>query len=205
MSSDSHQPVDDDQILPSASVMDCTSFVARFTDYLDGALGRDEGRAMEHHLEHCGSCLRYKNVVEQGRSVLLSLPAPELGDDFSFELEHRLARAVGEVPTVEAVASGAPAMAVFGIAVLLSAVAWAPMLRGGQPVVVELEPIVVDHAPTSRQPIPTLLAGRRDPAVDLGGVDSGLWEDLTLYEFSPLSRRYPETARARQVGLQTGR
>jgi len=160
---------------------------------------------MAQHLEHCSSCLRYKNVVEQGRSVLLSLPVPELGEDFSFELEHRLARAVDDTPTAEGVASRAPALAVFGIAVLLSAVAWAPMLRGGPAVVVELEPIVVDHAPTSRQPIPTLLAGRRDPAEDLGQVDSGLWEDLTLYEFSPLSRRYPETLRTRQVGLQTGR
>jgi hypothetical protein len=184
--------------------MDCTTFVSRFTDYLDGVLSRDEGLAMEGHLERCGSCLRYKNVVEHGRSVLLSLPAPELCEDFSSKLEHRLFRAADGLSPSDAVASRAPALAVFGIAVLLTVVAWAPFLRGGSPLV-QLEPIVVDHAPTSHQPIPTLLAGRRDPAQDLGEVDSRLWEDLTLYEFSPLSRRYPESARARQVGLQTGR
>jgi anti-sigma factor RsiW len=184
--------------------MDCTTFVTQFTDYLDGALSREEGLAMEEHLEHCGSCLRYKNVVEHGRSVLLSLPVPELCEDFSSRLEHRLFRAADDLPASDAVASRAPALAVFGIAVLLTVVAWAPFLRGGSPVV-QIQPIVVDHAPTSPQPIPTLLAGQRDPVDDLGEVDARLWEDLTLYEFSPLSRRYPETGRARQVGLQTGR
>jgi hypothetical protein len=159
---------------------------------------------MEEHLEHCGSCLRYKNVVEHGRSVLLSLPVPELCEDFSSKLEHRLFRAGEEVPPSDAVASRAPALAVMGIAALLTAVAWAPLLRGGQPEV-QLAPIVVDHAPVPIRRIPSAFAGQPDPVGDLAPSDSRLWEDLTLYEFSPLSRRYPEGARTRQVGLQAGR
>jgi anti-sigma factor RsiW len=186
--------------------MDCTTFVARFTDHLDGALSQDEGRAMEEHLERCGSCMRYKNVVEHGRSVLLALPAPELGEDFSSRLEHRLFRA-SEIAPSDDVASRAPALAVLGVAVLLTVVAWAPLLLGGSPVV-QLEPIVVDHAPLSPRTLPTMLARRPagpDPSERLGEADSRIWEDLLLYEYSPLSRRYQETARTRHVGYEAGR
>jgi anti-sigma factor RsiW len=183
--------------------MDCTTFVASFTDYLDGVLPHEETRAMQAHLEQCGSCRRYRNVVVQGRSVLLSLPVPELGEDFSSKLEHRLFRAADEALPDE-VASRAPALAVLGIAVLLTVVAWAPLLIGGSPVV-QLDPIVVDHAPATLRRLPTTWAGRVDPTEGLGEVDARLWEDMSLYEFSPLSRRYQETARARQVGLETER
>jgi hypothetical protein len=183
--------------------MDCTTFVAHFTDYLDGALSHAEGRAMEDHLESCGSCLRYKNVVEHGRSVLQSLPVPELAEDFSSELQNRLFR-FAEVAPSDDVASRAPALAVLGIAVLLTVVAWAPLLIGGSPVV-QLQPIVVDHAPAALRPIPATLAGQSGPSDGLDDGDSRLWEDMRLYEFSPLSRRYPETVRTRQVGLETGR
>ena len=187
--------------------MDCITFVSRFTDYLDGALTRQDSRAMEEHLAVCGSCLRYKNVVEQGRSVLLSLPVPELADDFSSRLEHRLFRAAA-TPSDD-VASRAPALAVLGIAVLLTVVAWAPLILGSSPVV-HLEPIVVDHAPATAPRIQATLAGwPTDPAADLREADSRndsrIWEDLLLYEYSPLSRRYQETARARQVGFEAGR
>ncbi|MGE0158770.1 MAG: anti-sigma factor [Gemmatimonadales bacterium] len=183
--------------------MDCTTFVARFTDYLDGALSQDEGRAMEEHLVRCGSCMRYKSVVEHGRSVLLSLPVPELGEDFTSRLEHRLFRA-SEIGPSEEVASRAPALAVLGIAVLLTVVAWAPFLLGGSPVV-RLEPIVVDHAPVAPRRLPTMLARQADPSEGLGEASSRIWEDLLLYEYSPLSRRYQETARTRHVGFEGGR
>jgi anti-sigma factor RsiW len=186
--------------------MDCTTFVARFTDYLDGILPRQDSRAMEDHLAGCGACLRYKTVVEQGRSVLLSLPVPELGEDFSSRLEHRLFRAAEVVPSDD-LASRAPALAVLGIAVLLSVVAWAPILLGGSPVV-RMDPIVVDHAPATPRSIGTALAVRpvsSDPTEGLGEADSRFWENLLLYEYSPLSRRYQETARTRQVRLETGR
>ena len=187
--------------------MDCTTFVARFTDYLDGAFTPAEERAMEEHLEGCGSCLRYKNVVEHGRSVLLSLPSPELRDDFSSRLEHRLLHVADEQVLPDEVASRAPALAVLGIAVLLTVVAWSPLLLGGAPVV-QLEPIVVDHAPI-QMPLRTLPAGLSGgPTSDPDGLpelDRQLWDDTRLYEYSPLSRRYQGTARTRQVGLATGR
>jgi hypothetical protein len=44
-----------------------------------------------------------------------------------------------------------------------------------------------------------------EPSERLGEADSRIWEDLLLYEYSPLSRRYQETARTRHVGYEAGR
>ena len=188
--------------------MDCTIFVARFTDYLDGALSPAEERAIEEHLEGCGSCLRYKNVVEHGRSVLLSLPVPELREDFGTRLEHRLLHVADEAVLPEEVASRAPALAVLGVAALLTVVAWSPVLMGRSPVV-QLAPIVVDHAPVTYRTLPSFAAGSSvEPPSDsdqLPELDRTLWDDARLYEYSALSRRYQESLRTRQVGLGTGR
>ena len=186
--------------------MDCTSFVARFTDYLDGLLSPAEERAVEEHLGRCGSCMRYKNVVEHGRSVLLSLPVPELRADFGSRLEHRLLHVAEERDLPDDVASRAPALAVLGIAVLLTAIAWSPLLRGPDPVV-QLQPIVVDHAPAPPRRSPAAFSALSNNGAEdlrLPVLDSRLWEDMRLYEFSPLSRRYPQTL-ARQVGFGTER
>jgi len=185
--------------------MDCTAFVARFTDYLDGDLSPAESRAVEEHLEGCVSCQRYKNVVEHGRSLLMALPAPELREDFSTRLEHRLLHVADERALPDELASRAPAMAVLGVAVLLTAVAWSPILMGGAPVV-QLAPIVVDHAPAPTLPFPVRKAAVPSTADErLPDLDRQIWEDMRLYEYSPLSRRYQESARTRQVGLGPGR
>ncbi|MSR20204.1 MAG: zf-HC2 domain-containing protein [Gemmatimonadetes bacterium] len=184
--------------------MDCTTFVARFTDYLDGVLSSADGREMAQHLEGCVSCLRYKNVVEHGRSVLLSLPVPELREDFNSRLEYRLLHVADEQILPDDVASRAPALAVLGIAVLLTVVAWSPLLLGGVPVV-QLEPIVVDHAPSQMRTLGLSVqpsSSDRDVQPEL---DRTLWDDQRLYEYSQLKRRYQENSRTRQVGLATGR
>ncbi|MEQ1855666.1 MAG: zf-HC2 domain-containing protein [Longimicrobiales bacterium] len=185
--------------------MDCTAFVARFTDYLDGDLSPVEARDVEAHLAGCCSCQRYKTVVEHGRSVLMALPVPELREDFTSRLEHRLLHVSDERELPVEVASRAPALAVVGVAVLLTVVAWSPLLLGGAPVV-QLAPIVVDHAPLPPQPFP--IGKALNPSTDSEGLpelDRRIWEDMRLYEYSSLSRRYQESARTRQVGLGTGR
>jgi hypothetical protein len=124
---------------------------------------------------------------------------PELRDDFVPLLHNRLYRAqdaAASAPT----ASRTPAVAVLGVAVLLTAVAWSPLLRGTPPVV-ELAPIVVDRAPAPPSRVRAASSGERplelwrEPA-----LDSGLWDDTRLYEYSALSRRYRSPA-TRQVGL----
>jgi hypothetical protein len=96
-------------------------------------------------------------------------------------------------------------MAVLGVAVLLTAVAWSPILMGGAPVV-QLAPIVVDHAPVRTFPFPIRKAAVPSTGDErLPDLDRQIWEDMRLYEYSPLSRRYQESARARQVGLDPSR
>lgn len=157
---------------------------------------------MEAHLAHCESCRRYHRVLEDGSSLLRSLPKPELREDFAPRLQHRLYHVQEERSLSEHATSGAPALTVLGIAVLLAAVAWAPMLRGSAPVV-QLAPIVVDRAPPRLPAIPpsplgTQVGSRADR--DLDDVD--LWGDTRLYEYSSLRRQYQGP---RQVGFTSDR
>jgi len=179
--------------------MNCSEFVARFSDFEDGSASSADRAAMEEHLATCASCRRYRAVVERGAAVLRSLPVPELRDDFVPRLHDRLYR-VREVSVPVATASRTPAVAVLGVAILLTAMAWSPLLRGTPPVV-ELEPIVVDRAPAPPSPARAASAEGQRP-LQLWrepSLDAGLWDDTRLYEYSALSRRYSPTAR--QVGL----
>jgi anti-sigma factor RsiW len=180
--------------------MNCSDFVALFSDYEDGTASPADVVLLEEHLTACARCRRYKAVVERGAEVLRSLPAPELREDFVPRLQHRLYRAQESFAS-EATASRTPAFAVFGVAVLLTVVAWSPLLRATPPVV-ELAPIVVDRAPV--QPFPLRAASARDRPLQLWrepALDVGLWDDTRLYEYSALSRRYDRSMEPRQVGL----
>jgi anti-sigma factor RsiW len=180
--------------------MNCSEFVARFTDYVDGTAPSAEAAAMADHLDQCESCRRYQTVVEHGAQLLRSLPAPELREDFEPRLRHRLYHVLEERSLSEAATSRTPALTVFGIAVLLTAVAWSPLLRESAPVV-ELEPIVVDRAP-SRLPVRAVSTPQRPLELQVEpALAGGLWEDTRLYEYTPLSRRYQNELRTRQVGL----
>jgi len=171
--------------------MNCSDFVARITDYLDGSATREESEVLDAHLEACASCRRYKAVVEHGASLLRSLPQPELKEDFEPRLRHRIYHLDDLRHLSDHAASGTPALSVLGIALVLTAVAWAPTLRGDAPVV-ELDPIVVDRAPV-RSPARSGVrpsSGYVRPA-SLMDLDRRLWDNRTiLYEYSPLSQRY---------------
>ena len=184
--------------------MDCSDFVSQYTDYRDGLTSAVVVRRMQEHLSGCESCRRYEAVVEHGASLLRSLPRPELREDFQPRLQHRLYNVQEERFASNLPTSRAPAFAVVGIAALLTVVAWAPLLRGGA-TVVELEPIVVDQVPALRRPMsssPAQMASD-EPSEEL---DSDLWHDARVYEYSPLFRRYENQLRNRPVGLvESGR
>jgi anti-sigma factor RsiW len=180
--------------------MDCSELIARYTDYIDGVATPEEVRAMETHLAGCVSCRRYKSVLEHGSALLHSLPRVELRDDFGQRLQHRLYHVQDERSLSERVTSVAPALTVLGIAVLLTAVAWAPTLRESAPMV-HLPPIVVDRAPPGYSVTPT--SGIRGPGRQRGEpkLDGDLWDDTRLYEYSPLRSRYQGDPQPRQVGF----
>ncbi|MCH1571330.1 MAG: zf-HC2 domain-containing protein [Longimicrobiales bacterium] len=178
--------------------MNCSDVVARFTDYLDGVSPPAEQAAIEKHLEHCSACARYRNVVVHGADLLRRLPEPELQHDFEPRLKHRLFHVDDERALTAHAASGAPAMTVLGIALLLTAVAWSPALFLGAPTV-ELPMIVVDDPPSrdSSQPVtPPGVFSTTQPGPEM---DEGLWANQLIYDYSPLSQRYERRSRVRRV------
>ena len=183
--------------------MNCTEVVARFSEYLDGTASETDVAAIDRHLSECNRCVRYRNVLVHGTKVLRTLPEPEMQEDFVPRLRHRLYHVDDERTLRVHASSGAPAMTVLGIALLLTAAAWSPLLVSRAPVV-QLPPIVVDRAPT-RSPFrpasspPGMFSTKGDT-----DLDAGLWDGTLLYEYTPLSQRYGERARVRRVS-QTDR
>ena len=181
--------------------MDCSDFVARFTA-LDASAPQEDVQAMEEHVGRCSSCGRYKMVLEHGASLLKSLPEPELREDFGPRLRHRLYHVDDERVLADHATPAVPALAVLGIAILLTAVVWSPVLHDGAPVV-ELAPIVVSRAP-QRSPVrpassspPGSFSSKTPP-----DLDGGLWDNTLLYDYSRLSQRYQQSASTSQVGLE---
>lgn len=111
--------------------MDCENIVSSYTDYRDGLLPTDEAARIEAHLSTCSACARYGRVVEEGIRQLRELPPVSVGEDFHPRLQHRIYHLEdGEVlfsPGDRG--SGVTAMAAVGIAILLTAAAWSPVLR----------------------------------------------------------------------------
>lgn len=187
--------------LGESALMNCSDLLARFTDYLDGSASEVDVALMEEHLEGCPACGRYKVVLEHGANLLRDLPEPEIREDFGQRLQHRLYHVDDERALSAHAGSGAPALTVLGIAVLLTAVAWSPAFFARAPVV-HLAPIVVDRAPTRSLIRP---ASATPPGTfstkgeaDLG---EGLWANTLLYDYSPLSQRYdPRARKGRRIG-----
>jgi len=178
--------------------MNCSDFLSRFTDYRDGALAPTEVETLESHLRDCEACRRYRTVLERGSNLLRSLPEPELRSDFVPRLRHRLYH-VDDERALAAHQSGASALTVLGIAIILTALAWAPVLRGAGGDLV-LEPIVVDRAPDRSPFRPVMLTppgtfSTSTPAE----IPSTLFENALLYDYSALSQRYEQRTRVRRV------
>ena len=182
--------------------MTCTEFVDSFSEYHDGTASGAQLREAEDHLAACPRCRRYRNVVAQGAALLRSLPAPDVREDFVPRLQHRLYHVDEEAALHRHTSSGTTALAVFGVALLLTALAWSPTFRHGAPVV-ELAPIVVSRPPTSRvRPVTFSALSTRRPVAAVR--NAGLWDDAhtLLFEYSRLARRYGHGSAVRQAGLQ---
>lgn len=180
-----------------APEMDCSTFLAHFTDYRDGSAPDGVAEAMDAHADGCETCRRYRTVVDRGAMLLRSLPEPELRPDFEPRLRHRI-YSLDADRVLASHQSGTPALTVLGIAVLLAILAWAPLLLvDGRDV--RLEPIVVDRAPgPAVRPNPLSPPGTFSSSRP-GQLVEGLWEDALLYEYSELWQRYPRRPLLRRV------
>src|SRR6266545_1016058 len=70
-------------------------FEARLSEYLDGTLGPDEGRAVEQHLEGCAHCRQSLAELRETMNALSELhrvPAPENFDSEVVETIRRRSR-----------------------------------------------------------------------------------------------------------------
>jgi hypothetical protein len=71
--------------------MNCREFLARHTEYVDGAVEQGLAAIMRAHAQACASCARYDHVVRRGAELARQLlPAVELSPDFGARMQHRL-------------------------------------------------------------------------------------------------------------------
>jgi hypothetical protein len=187
-------------------LMTCSEFVERFSDVVDGTAPEDLMTRADEHLASCASCRRYRCVVERGVDLLRALPVPEVNEDFVPRLQHRIFD-VDQVALLRRHSnSGATALAVLGMAVVLSAVAWAPVLRSSEPVI-ELPPIVVNTPPPAARArtLASFSAFSTRPAATT--LESGLWDDArtVLFQYSRLAQRYGQRPAPGRSGLQQDR
>ena len=169
--------------------MDCSEFLSRFSEFYDAPQEAPVRKEAEAHLAACGKCARYQEVVTRSVALLHVMPRPELAESFRPRLQHRLFHLdEGGSAARPGKASAIPAATVLGMAILLTAVAWSPMIGGGVPEV-DLPAIIV-AAPPMLEP----LVGPGVPGltpVSSGLFPGGLWSDTEdlLFEYSPMSER----------------
>lgn len=176
--------------------MTCSDFMASFSDYVDGVCSQGERRRMEEHLESCPACLKYEQAYRKGLDVLRASPELSLPDGFEPQLNLRIRRervlpGLGVARPIPA--SGASFGLVFGMAVVLIGIAWAPFLleREAQ---VDLPAIVVSTPPARPLPVRLpdiqLLPGRPLGASPFRAAE--LWDEPThlLRQYAPVLRAY---------------
>jgi len=109
-------------------MIDCDSYLARYSDYLDHDMTVAERDEMEAHADECPHCADYDRVVRRGTDVLRGLPELEVSDDFADRLRWRLYAAEEEDRRARRLASPAQAVGTLAVAALIAAVAWVPLM-----------------------------------------------------------------------------
>lgn len=185
----------------SESLVECSEFLSRFSEFCDAQTESRLRRRVEAHLEHCEKCARYERTVASGTALLQTLPRVTVSESFRPTLEHRLLHLEDENALARtAAASAVPVLTAVAMAIVLAIIAWSPTL-GRSTAEVNLAPIVVS-GPPSREP--ALVTGTRSfapwkPALSL---ETGLWSDSNalLYEYSPMRERYRAEGLLRRTG-----
>jgi hypothetical protein len=187
--------------------MNCSEFIAHFSEYYDGGDDGQRNASMEAHLEACASCRRYHRVVSRGGQMLRALPKPPVPTDFRGRLQHRIYHIEDGVVLARPVSSGTTGVTTLAMAVLVSLAAWTPTVTDSAPMV-EVAPIVVQ---TPFAPVPAFAFPGSSPLLrpstllNAGSPPSGhrLWANThsLMYEYSPLSEKYRRAAEVRRSEL----
>lgn len=185
--------------------MECSEFLALSSDFRDGLTREVDTRDIEAHLASCPRCREYRNAIEEGVNFLRSIPTIDLPEDFKPRLTHRIFHVQDSASLArETLGSGATALAVFAMAVLVAFAAWAPR-AGARGPALELPTLVVG-APRARTFTLTAHGSTfpGDPAFfTTADFQDGPWGEThrLLFEYSSLSERRRGLALTR-VGIQ---
>ena len=173
--------------------MSCDEFLSRFSDFYDDG-GVADRAPFEAHLAACEPCRRYLAVVERSTALARAMGESPVPPEFHEGLESRIheERALRRLRTGTR-GSGVSTGTVVAVTMLLSALAWAPSLRGpGMDVTL---PTIVAATPppsgagsrTSVRPTSRALFRSLSPYSRATGT-SELWGNTSglLHEYSPL-------------------
>ena len=112
-------------------MIDCNTFIARYSDFRDGDLSWAESVEMEAHVDDCESCAHYHRVVQRGTDVFRALPELEVSEDFGERLRWRLYQADDEMRRARGGAAPAQAAGTLAIAAAVAFAAWVPLMHSG--------------------------------------------------------------------------
>jgi anti-sigma factor RsiW len=112
-------------------MIDCNTFIARYSEFRDGDLSWAESVEMEAHVDDCESCAHYHRVVERGTDVFRALPELEVSEDFGERLRWRLYQADDEMRRARSGAAPAQAAGTLAIAAAVAFAAWVPLMHSG--------------------------------------------------------------------------
>lgn len=127
-------------------MIDCNTFIARYSEFRDGELSWAEGEEMQEHVDECPTCAHYHRVVQRGTDVFRALPELEVSDDFGDRLRWRLYQADDEMRREREGATRSQVAGTLGIAAVIAFAAWIPLMHS-QPPVGQL-PAVAASAPS---------------------------------------------------------
>jgi hypothetical protein len=186
--------------------MRCSEFIDRFSEYFDRVGDERFLEDAESHLASCPSCSRYLEVIERGRELIRSSPSVRVAGDFYPRLKHRLFHLDDKDSLSRGSAGSATTgVTILGMAVLLTLVAWAPLMR--------VRGREVEQGPTLTRHSTNGVSGLRPPPVSFSsngarfpeGFDRtsrDVWEpQLLLWEYSQLRESYAPAGGLRRVGL----
>lgn len=164
--------------------MDCSEFLARYSDFRDQRLD-PEGGEFIWHLNVCPSCRRYDEVVVRGGHLVRGLNRIRVSRDFFPRLQHRIFhleenRRRGSIPGVVT-----PLAA--GVAVAVSIFAALPLLQpeAGGRALFELPPVAALYPPAPAE-VPSLF--RAGPILVPSQTGTATTRSTLLQEYSPLLR-----------------
>lgn len=179
-------------------MLDCSQFLEDYSSFRDGRMAPDRGAEFELHMEVCGPCARYHEVVARGVELVRDLEPVELSADFIPRLQHRIYHLDEEMSASRRISSGTSVAFTLAIAVAIGMSAWTPAIRP-TPRVVELPPVLAS-APVRKEVVPSVFrAGPLLTKAEKGGRTVEQGSETLFFRYTPLGAYTADPAVVRPV------